>query len=151
MTHVFARLSAFDNVRCAAYKGRFMTRSRTVDNEAWRVLEAVGLVACADKLASTLSYAQQRALDLGMALASGAHTLLLDEPTAGMNRDDARQAIELIRLVTAGKTLLIVEHDMDVVFALAQRITVLVGGKVIASGAPEQIRAHPAARAAYLE
>jgi branched-chain amino acid transport system ATP-binding protein len=114
------------------------------------VLDAVGLAACEHTPAGALSYAQQRALDLGMALASGAHTLLLDEPTAGMSRDEARAALALIRATTAGKTLLMVEHDMEAVFGLADRISVLVRGRIIATGTPDAIRADAAVREAYL-
>ncbi|KXU88470.1 ABC transporter ATP-binding protein [Paraburkholderia monticola] len=157
-TSVFARLSVFDNLRCAA---QLAERDRTrwwqrptgtaaVDARAANVLEAVGLGARRDVAAGTLSYAEQRALDLGIALAGGAHTLLLDEPTAGMNRAEAARAIELIRNTTAGRTLLMVEHDMDAVFALADRISVLVQGRIIASGSPAAIRADAAVRAAYL-
>ncbi|SMG13685.1 ABC transporter ATP-binding protein [Paraburkholderia susongensis] len=157
-TSVFARLSVFDNLRCAALLAerdrtrwwQRLTGSSTVDARAAEVLDAVGLGARRDVQAGTLSYAEQRALDLGIALASGAHTLLLDEPTAGMNRAEAAHAIELIREATAGRTLLMVEHDMDVVFAIADRISVLVQGRIIASGPPAAIRADEAVRAAYL-
>ncbi|MGF6772620.1 branched-chain amino acid transport system ATP-binding protein [Paraburkholderia sp. GAS199] len=157
-TSVFARLTVLDNLRCAAMlaerdRMRWWQRfgaSRTVDAHAARVLEAVGLGARRDIVAGTLSYAEQRALDLGLALAGGAHTLLLDEPTAGMNRAEAARAVELIRETTAGRTLLIVEHDMDAVFAIADRISVLVQGRVIATGTPAAIRADAAVRAAYL-
>ncbi|WP_144142482.1 ABC transporter ATP-binding protein [Paraburkholderia sp. BCC1884] len=157
-TSVFARLGVFDNLRCAAMlserdRARWWQRftgSHTVDARAEQVLEAVGLSDQRHVPAGTLSYAGQRALDLGIALASGAHTLLLDEPTAGMNRAEAARTIELIRETTAGRTLLMVEHDMDAVFALADRISVLVQGRIIASGTPAAIRADTAVRAAYL-
>ncbi|MEC5405396.1 ABC transporter ATP-binding protein [Paraburkholderia sp. MPAMCS5] len=157
-TSVFARLSVADNLRCAAMlaerdRTRWWQRfigSSTVDMRASEVLEAVGLGARAHVQAGALSYAEQRALDLGIALAGGAHTLLLDEPTAGMNRAEAARAIELIRATTAGRTLLMVEHDMDAVFAIADRISVLVQGRIIASGTPAAIRADAAVRAAYL-
>jgi branched-chain amino acid transport system ATP-binding protein len=157
-TSVFARLSVFDNLRCAAMlaeRGRLrwwqrLSGSRTVDARAEQVLDAVGLGARRHEQAGTLSYAGQRALDLGIALAGGAHTLLLDEPTAGMNRAEAAHAIELIREITAGRTLLMVEHDMDAVFSLADRISVLVQGRIIATGTPAAIRADAAVRAAYL-
>ncbi|RKE34962.1 amino acid/amide ABC transporter ATP-binding protein 1 (HAAT family) [Paraburkholderia sp. BL23I1N1] len=157
-TSVFARLSVFDNLRCAAMLGeRDRTRwwqrfsgSRTVDARAEEVLDAVGLSARRHSLAGTLSYAEQRALDLGLALAGGAHTLLLDEPAAGMNRAEAARAIELIRATTAGRTLLMVEHDMDAVFAIVERISVLVQGRIIATGTPAAIRADAEVRAAYL-
>ncbi|AFT86612.1 ABC transporter ATP-binding protein [Paraburkholderia phenoliruptrix] len=157
-TSVFGRLSVFDNLRCAALLAerdrlRWWQRfagSSTVDARASQVLEAVGLGDRARDEAATLSYAEQRALDLGIALAGGAHTLLLDEPTAGMNRAEAARTIELIRETTAGRTLLMIEHDMDAVFAIADRISVLVQGRIIATGAPAAIRADAAVRAAYL-
>lgn len=157
-TSVFAGLSVFDNLRCAAAiaerdRAGWWHRwsgSRAVDARADEVLQSVGLAARRHTRAGTLSYAEQRALDLGIALAGGAHTLLLDEPTAGMNRAEAARAIELIRETTAGRTLLMVEHDMDAVFSLADRISVLVQGQVIASGTPAEIRANEAVRAAYL-
>jgi branched-chain amino acid transport system ATP-binding protein len=157
-TSVFARLSVLDNVRCAVLASRrgwggCIDRwfgSRQVDARAVEVLEAVGLAERSQQIAGMLGYAEQRALDLGLALAGGAHTLLLDEPTAGMNRAESLRAIELIRSVTAGKTLLIIEHDMDAVFGLADRVSVLVQGRVIATGTPDAIRADAAVREAYL-
>ncbi|MBJ9942462.1 ABC transporter ATP-binding protein [Burkholderia multivorans] len=157
-TSAFARLSVFDNLRCAALhapaeRRRWWNRLResaSVDRAAARVMEDVGLDARRDTPAADLAYAEQRALDLGIALASGARTLLLDEPTAGMNRDQAARMIALIRATTQGRTVLMIEHDMDAVFGFAERITVLVRGAVVATGAPEAIRADPAVRAAYL-
>ncbi|MFC5427228.1 ABC transporter ATP-binding protein [Paraburkholderia denitrificans] len=157
-TSVFARLSVFDNVRCAVLASRLgwagcvgrWFGSRDVDARAAEVLDAIGLAPVAQHAAGMLGYAGQRALDLGLALAGGAHTLLLDEPTAGMNRAESARAIELIRTVTAGKTLLVIEHDMDAVFGLADRVSVLVQGRVIATGTPDAIRADAAVRDAYL-
>ncbi|KWC33127.1 ABC transporter ATP-binding protein [Burkholderia ubonensis] len=157
-TSAFARLTAFDNLRCAALhapaeRRRWWNRLResaSVDGAAMQVLHDIGLVAHCDTPAAALGYAEQRALDLGIALASGARTLLLDEPTAGMNRAQAARMIELIRATTQGRTVLMIEHDMDTVFGFAERITVLVRGAVVATGAPEAIRADPAVRAAYL-
>ncbi|MEY8172487.1 ABC transporter ATP-binding protein [Burkholderia multivorans] len=157
-TSAFARLSVFDNLRCAALhapaeRRRWWNRLResaSVDRAAARVMEDVGLDARRDTPAADLAYAEQRALDLGIALASGARTLLLDEPTAGMNRDQAARMIALIRATTQGRTVLMIEHDMDAVFGFAERITVLVRGAVVATGAPDAIRADPAVRAAYL-
>jgi branched-chain amino acid transport system ATP-binding protein len=155
-TSVFTGLSVHDNVRCAvlgsraaAWKDRWF-RSSAIDHETHRVLAAIGLLNRSDELATSLSYAELRALDLGLALATGASVLLLDEPTAGMNRAEAARALALIRETTKGKTLLIVEHDMEAVFALADRISVLVQGRVIATGTPAEIAAHAAVRAAYL-
>ncbi|KWE71691.1 ABC transporter ATP-binding protein [Burkholderia ubonensis] len=157
-TSAFARLTVFDNLRCAALhapaeRRRWWNRLResaSVDRAAMQVLRDIGLVAHRDTPAAALGYAEQRALDLGIALASGARTLLLDEPTAGMNRAQAARMIELIRATTQGCTVLMIEHDMDTVFGFAERITVLVRGAVVATGAPEAIRADPAVRAAYL-
>ncbi|HEF4770186.1 ABC transporter ATP-binding protein [Burkholderia multivorans] len=157
-TSAFARLSVFDNLRCAALhapaeRRRWWNRLResaSVDLAAARVMEDIGLDARRDTPAADLAYAEQRALDLGIALASGARTLLLDEPTAGMNRDQAARMIALIRATTQGRTVLMIEHDMDAVFGFAERITVLVRGAIVATGAPEAIRADPAVRAAYL-
>ncbi|KVV45947.1 ABC transporter ATP-binding protein [Burkholderia ubonensis] len=157
-TSAFARLTVFDNLRCAALhapaeRRRWWNRLResaSVDRAAMQVLRDIGLVAHRDTPAAALGYAEQRALDLGIALASGARTLLLDEPTAGMNRAQATRMIELIRATTQGRTVLMIEHDMDAVFGFAERITVLVRGAVVATGAPEAIRADPAVRAAYL-
>ncbi|TDV04616.1 amino acid/amide ABC transporter ATP-binding protein 1 (HAAT family) [Paraburkholderia caballeronis] len=157
-TSVFPRLSVFDNLRCAVLAARRdgvrawhrWFGSALVDARANDVLAAIGLQHAAHSPAGMLSYAEQRALDLGLALAGGAHTLLLDEPTAGMNRAEAARAIDLIRATTAGRTLLMVEHDMDAVFGLADRVSVLVQGRVIATGAPAEIRANDAVRDAYL-
>ncbi|KVN26948.1 ABC transporter ATP-binding protein [Burkholderia ubonensis] len=157
-TSAFARLTVFDNLRCAALhapaeRRRWWNRMResaSVDRAAAQVLRDIGLAAHRDTPAAALGYAEQRALDLGIALASGARTLLLDEPTAGMNRAQAARMIELIRATTQGRTVLMIEHDMDTVFGFAERITVLVRGAVVATGAPEAIRADPAVRAAYL-
>ncbi|MBR7894373.1 ABC transporter ATP-binding protein [Burkholderia multivorans] len=157
-TSAFARLSVFDNLRCAALhapaeRRRWWNRLResaSVDRAAARVMEDVGLDARRDTPAADLAYAEQRALDLGIALASGARTLLLDEPTAGMNRDQAARMIALIRATTQGRTVLMIEHDMDAVFGFAERITVLVRGAIVATGAPDAIRADPTVRAAYL-
>jgi branched-chain amino acid transport system ATP-binding protein len=157
-TSVFARLSVFDNVRCAVQASRrgaggFAARwfgARDIDARAADVLDAIGLAPVAQQAAGTLGYAEQRALDLGLALAGGAHTLLLDEPTAGMNRAESARAIELIRRVSADKTLVIVEHDMEAVFSLADRVSVLVQGRVLATGTPDAIRANAAVREAYL-
>ena len=100
--------------------------------------------------AGLLTYAEQRALEIGITIAGGADVILLDEPTAGMSHSETERVVELIRSVTVGRTLVMVEHDMSVVFNLADRISVLVYGQVIATGAPEQIRRDPAVREAYL-
>jgi len=155
-TSVFTGLTVRDNLRCAVLGSRVATwkdrwfRSSLIDQEAHRVMTAIGLADRSDAPATSLSYAELRALDLGLALATGASVLLLDEPTSGMNRAEAARALALIRETTQGKTLLIVEHDMEAVFALADRISVLVQGRIIATGTPAEIAAHPVVRAAYL-
>jgi branched-chain amino acid transport system ATP-binding protein len=100
--------------------------------------------------AGILSYAEQRALEIGITIAGGADVILLDEPTAGMSRTETQAAVELIRRVSRERTLLIVEHDMSVVFGLADRVSVLVHGQIIATGAPAQIRANAKVQEAYL-
>jgi branched-chain amino acid transport system ATP-binding protein len=103
-----------------------------------------------DTVVKHLSYADQRTLELGLALAADSTLLLLDEPTAGMSHSESRHVVKLIRRMTEGKTLLLVEHDMGVVFDLADRIIVLVDGRLVANGTPEAIRSNPIVRAAYL-
>ncbi|WP_213778939.1 ABC transporter ATP-binding protein [Caballeronia sp. dw_276] len=154
-SRVFDGLSVWDNVQCAVLGAQASWLARWfgtsgIDQETRRVVDAIGLLKRRDQPASGLSYAELRALDLGLALASGASTLLLDEPTAGMNRSEAARALALIRETTQGKTLLIVEHDMEAVFALADRISVLVQGLVIATGTPDEIAADNDVRTAYL-
>jgi len=103
-----------------------------------------------DVLAMNLTYAEQRALEVGLTIAGGASVILLDEPTAGMSNAETHRFIELIREITVGKTLLTVEHDMGVVFGLADKIAVLVYGEVIAFDTPEAVRANPRVQEAYL-
>ena len=121
-----------------------------MNESAARLLADVNLESRRDVPAGLLSYAEQRALEIGITIAGGADTILLDEPTAGMSRSEADHAVALIRRVTAGKTLVMVEHDMSVVFDLADVVTVLVYGQVIASGQPAEIRANRAVQDAYL-
>jgi branched-chain amino acid transport system ATP-binding protein len=158
ITNIFGRLSVFENLRCAVlwplgYRYSFWQRLRgrnDIQQRVEMVLEQIGLRHRHNCLAGELSYAEQRALELGITIAGGADLILLDEPTAGMSRSEAEAAVELIRTVTAGKTLLLVEHDMGVVFGLADRIAVLVQGEVIACDAPAAIRASVAVQQAYL-
>ncbi len=108
------------------------------------------MTARRESSAGVLTYAEQRALEIGITIAGGARVILLDEPTAGMSRAEAAVAVELIRTVSQGRTLVMVEHDMGVVFDLADRISVLVYGEIIATDVPERIRANPAVQTAYL-
>jgi branched-chain amino acid transport system ATP-binding protein len=158
ITNIFHNLTVFENLRCAVlwtlgYRYSFVRRlERLADARARaeELIERIGLVPRRDAIASTLTYAEQRALELGITIAGGAPVILLDEPTAGMSRSETERTIGLLRRVTAGRTLLMVEHDMDVVFGLAERISVMVYGRIIATGNPEQIRADPRVREAYL-
>ena len=158
ITSIFHRLSVFENLRCAllwsrGYRYSFwhtLTRQTALNEAAERLLEDIDLTARRDIQAGLLSYAEQRALEIGMTIAGGATAILLDEPTAGMSNTETEAAIAMIRRLTDGKTLLMVEHDMRVVFDLADTITVLVYGQVIASGPPAAIRANRAVQEAYL-
>ncbi len=158
ITNIFPHLSVFDNVRCAVlwpmgYRYSFWHRLsalRDARERAEEILERIGLAARRDTLAGVLSYAEQRALEIGVTVAGGADVILLDEPTAGMSRSESDEAVALVRRMTEGKTLVMVEHDMGVVFGLADRISVLVYGQIIATGTPAEIRANPAVQEAYL-
>ena len=158
ITNIFHNLTVFDNVRCAllwslGYRYSFWRRLSALADAGERadeVIQRIGLRRRRDTLASTLSYAEQRALEIGITLAGGAEVVLLDEPTAGMSRSETEEAVALIRRVSEGKTLVMVEHDMGVVFGLADRISVLVYGEVVASDAPAAIRGNAAVQEAYL-
>ena len=158
ITSLFHRLSVFENLRCGllwsqGYRYSFwhlLGRQRALNAAADSWLERLGLESRRDVPAGMLSYADQRALEIGVTIAGGAGVVLLDEPTAGMDHAETDRAIALIRQTTEGRTLVMVEHDMNVVFGLADRISVLVYGEVIASDVPERIRANPAVQEAYL-
>ena len=158
ISNLFENLSVYENLRCAVlwslgYKYSFWQRLnglRDVHERAEAVLEQIGLRRQRNFPAAVLTYAEQRALEIGITIAGGADVILLDEPTAGMSRSESDAAVELIRKVTVGKTLIMVEHDMSVVFGLADKIAVLVYGEVIACDTPANIRANPAVQAAYL-
>jgi branched-chain amino acid transport system ATP-binding protein len=158
VTSIFPRMTVFENIRCGllwsrGYRYSFwhlLGRERALNEAVERVLEDVNLAARRHVAAGLLSYAEQRALEIAITIAGGARTILLDEPTAGMSRSEAEHAVALIRRVTTGKTLAMVEHDMNVVFDLANVVTVLVYGRVIASGPPAEIRASRAVQEAYL-
>ena len=158
ITNVFPRLSVFENVRIGVMQRRGVQYNlwrrieglRAVREEAEQLLERVRLQDHAQTLAGEMSYSAQRSLELAMTLASDPKVILLDEPMAGMSSEETAYTAELIREVTAGRTLLLVEHDMDVVFSLSERISVLVYGQVIATGTPEEIRRDASVREAYL-
>ncbi|WP_415402929.1 ABC transporter ATP-binding protein [Tateyamaria sp. SN3-11] len=158
ITNIFPKMSVFENVRCSllwsmGYRYNFWSmvgRSRALTDGAEEILEQINLTARRDLPAGVLSYAEQRALEIGITIAGGADVIMLDEPTAGMSHSETDYIVELIRTVTMGKTLVMVEHDMGVVFGLADQISVLVYGEIIASGTPEAVRADPRVQEAYL-
>ena len=158
ITNIFPKMSVFENVRCSLFwsmgyrysfwnlVGSSMELTKATD----RILHQINLSVRRDELAGMLSYAEQRALEIGITIAGGADVIMLDEPTAGMSRSETDYIVELIRNVTEKKTLIMVEHDMGVVFGLADRISVLVYGEIIATGRPEDVRANPKVQEAYL-
>lgn len=158
VTNIFPRLSVFENIRCGVLWAldqkyafwRGVNGIKDVRERTEQVMESVGLVRRRDDQAGVLTYAEQRALEIGITIAGGAKVILLDEPMAGMSRSETEHAVALIRRVTEGKTLLMVEHDMSVVFGMADRISVLVYGQLIASDTPAKIRENAAVREAYL-
>ncbi len=158
VTSLFPGMTVFENLRNAAMYPmgagytfwRTVTRFAALNTRTEEMLELTGLTSRRNVLAGALAYADQRALEIGVAVAGGAGTVLLDEPTAGMSNAETERATALIRRVTEGKTLVMVEHDLGVVFNLADRITVLADGQVIASGPPAEVRGNPAVRTAYL-
>ncbi|NPC55623.1 ABC transporter ATP-binding protein [Caenimonas soli] len=158
ISNLFPRLSVLENLRCGCMWSsgdrysiwRNIAKSHAANRRAQELLEEIELQARADTLAENLSYAEQRALEIGIAVAGNPSVLLLDEPTAGMSQAETERAIGLIRRVSEGRALVMVEHDMSVVFGLADRITVLVAGKVLCTGTPEAVRDNAAVREAYL-
>jgi len=158
ITSIFPRMTVFENIRCGllwsqGYRysfWRLLGRQKELNLAADQLLERLKLADRRDLQAGLLSYAEQRALEIGITIAGGAEIILLDEPTAGMSHSETESAVALIRSVTEGKTLIMVEHDMSVVFGIADRITVLVYGEVIASDAPTAIRGNAAVQEAYL-
>jgi branched-chain amino acid transport system ATP-binding protein len=158
ITQIFRRFTVLENVMLAVqarepHAFRFWKdarRDEALAAPARSVLEETGLAASAGRLAGALAHGEQRQLEIAMALATSPRMLLLDEPMAGMGREESERMTALLRRLKARETILLVEHDMDVVFALADRVTVLVYGRAIASGTPDEIRANPEVRTAYL-
>lgn len=158
VTNIFHRMSVFENIRCAllwseGYRYTFwklLGRQAELNRKTYEVLEQIGLADKADLPSGELAYAQQRALELGIAVASGAELIMLDEPVAGMSNSEAENAVALIRRITEGKTLIMVEHDMNIVFDVADRISVLVYGEIIATDKPDNIRSNARVQEAYL-
>ena len=158
ITSTFNRLTTFQNIRLAilSKKGiRFhlfgkVDKMQDITKETDEVLKRINLDQERDVPAGMLSYGKHRSLEISLALATDPDLIMLDEPTAGMSRDETHYAVELIRRLTEGKTVVIIEHDMDVVFSLADRITVLHYGQVLATGPPAEIRQNQAVKDAYL-
>jgi branched-chain amino acid transport system ATP-binding protein len=158
ITNIFPKLSVFENLRCGVlwslgYKYTFFKFLSDLDDANTRADELMAMIKLdkkRDVLAINLTYAEQRALEIGITIAGGANVILLDEPTAGMSRSETSRFIQLIKQVTVGKTLLTVEHDMGVVFGLADKIAVVVYGEVIAYDTPEKVRADQRVQEAYL-
>ncbi len=158
ITNIFPTLSVFENLRCSVlwrlgYRYTFFKFLAGLDDantQTQVLMERVHLDHQRDTLAMHLSYAEQRALEVGITIASGANVILLDEPTAGMSQSETSRFVHLIRAATEGKTLLMVEHDMGVVFELADRIAVLVAGELLALDTPDAVRANALVQQAYL-
>jgi len=158
VSNLFPRLSVFENIRCAVLWSmgqrysfwRFLSDLTAVNQRAEEVLDMIRLRRKRDTHVANLTYAEQRALEVGVTIAGGGNVILLDEPTAGMSKSETANFVKMIREVTEGKTLLTVEHDMGVVFGLADRIAVLVYGEVIAFDTPENVRANDRVKEAYL-
>jgi branched-chain amino acid transport system ATP-binding protein len=158
ITSIYREFTALDNVALAvqAHAGhsfrfwRPARRERELRDPALRFLGDVGLAARADVIAANLAHGEQRQLEIAMALATAPRLLLLDEPVAGMGTEESQRMVELLGTLKGKQTIILVEHDMDAVFSLADRISVLVYGRIIATGAPQEIRANTEVRAAYL-
>jgi branched-chain amino acid transport system ATP-binding protein len=158
VSNVFANMSVWENIRCALLwaTGHRYAFWKNIDSlpevreRTAQILQDINLISRSDVPAGLLAYAEQRTLEIGITIAGGADVILLDEPTAGMSRAETEHAVALIRRLTEGRTLLIVEHDMSVVFGLADRISVLVYGQIVASGTPEEIRGNSKVKEAYL-
>ncbi len=158
ITNIFPKLSVFENLRCGVlwslgYKYtflKFLADLKDANDRADELMEMVKLDKKHDVLAMNLTYAEQRALEIGITIAGGAKVILLDEPTAGMSQSETSRFIRLIKDVTVGKTLLTVEHDMGVVFGLADKIAVIVYGELLAYDVPDAVRANRSVQEAYL-
>ena len=158
VTNIYPHLSVFENIRCSVlwclgHRYNFwrnVTSLSDANERTEKTLAQIGMTARRNTLAGVLTYAEQRALEIGITIAGDSSVILLDEPTAGMSRGASESAVELIRSVSQGRTLVIVEHDMGVVFNLADRISVLVYGAIIATDVPERIRENADVQTAYL-
>ncbi len=158
VTNIFSDLTVFDNVLSGvrSHEGdRYSLlknphRSRKLREKSDDIIEKIGLTPVRDKVARELAYGEQRALEIGITLSTSPELILLDEPTAGMTREDTKAFIEMIDKVTRELTLVIIEHDMDVVFSLATTLSVLHYGKILISGKPDDVRKDQRVKDAYL-
>ena len=158
ITNIFPKMSVFENVRCGLlwnmnYKYsilKILDNNQDLNDKTNAILEQISLSNYSKEPAGLLSYADQRALEIGITIAGGAETILLDEPTAGMSKSETERATNLIRSIAKNRTVLIVEHDMGVVFDLSDTISVLVYGEVICSDKPDNVRTNKAVKEAYL-
>ncbi|MDQ2093687.1 ABC transporter ATP-binding protein [Rhodalgimonas zhirmunskyi] len=158
ITNIFHNMTVFENVRCGllwsmGYKYSFwhmINGQKALTEKADEIIEQINLTSRRNMVAGALAYAEQRALEIGITIAGGADIIMLDEPCAGMSHSETELIVDLIRKVTEGKTLIIVEHDMGVIFDLADKISVLVYGEIIESDTPEAVRASVAVKEAYL-
>jgi len=158
VTNIFPKMSVYENIRCGILWSmdfkysiiKLVNKDVALNKKTKSILEEINLQHCADIPAGLLSYADQRALEIGITIAGGADTLMLDEPTAGMSNSETERAVNLIKQVSENRTLVVVEHDMGVVFDLADRISVLVYGQIIATDTPLNIRNNKAVQEAYL-
>ncbi len=157
-TNIFLPFTVWENVRLAAQSrhqraARWLSRAggfADTNERAARALELAALQHRRDTVAGTMSHGEQRQLEIAMSLATAPRVLLLDEPLAGMGTAEAERMVELLLRLKAEHAMMLVEHDMDAVFALADRLTVMLNGQVIASGEPPQVRADPTVQTAYL-
>ena len=158
VTNIFPKMSVYENIRCGILWSldfkysiiKLVNKNKELNEKTNVILEKVNLQHCAHLPAGLLSYADQRALEIGITIAGGADTLMLDEPTAGMSNSETERAVNLIKQISENRTLVVVEHDMGVVFDLADRISVLVYGEIIATDTPNNIRKNKAVQEAYL-
>ena len=158
ITNIFPKLTVFENIRCGLLWNlkygysiiKFLQSQNKLNEKINEILEMISLTHCAKEQAGLLSYADQRALEIGITIAGGAETILLDEPTAGMSKSETERAVNLIHKISNDRTLLIVEHDMGVVFDLSDTISVLVYGQIICSDKPENVKNNSEVRKAYL-
>ncbi|MDC3057243.1 ABC transporter ATP-binding protein [Alphaproteobacteria bacterium] len=158
ITNIFPKLSVFENIRCGMLWNsnynysitKILDNEKNINEKTNEILEQISLSKFSKESAGLLSYADQRALEIGITIAGEAETILLDEPTAGMSKSETERAVKLISKIAKKRTILIVEHDMGVVFDLSDTISVLVYGKVICSDKPENVKNNELVKEAYL-